>query len=112
MSQKNALKTLPLQARKLLCLIARQSRAGTLRSKTPGTATMPEVHEACGLDVDGMYALLGILHEAGFVEIEGEYPFEAVKPVGEFLETILHKCEAAKIPIEDVVVGLRFELLV
>ena len=34
---------------------------GSLRSKEPGIATMPEVHEACGLDVDGMYAVLRAL---------------------------------------------------
>jgi len=40
---------------------------------------MPEVHEACGLDVDGMYAALQVLREAGFVEVRGEYPFEEIR---------------------------------
>src|SRR5436309_3182637 len=49
------LQLLPVQARRLLCVIVRQAYPGTLRSKAPGTATMPEVHEACGLDVDELY---------------------------------------------------------
>jgi len=40
---------------------------------------MPEVHEACGLDVDQMYALLRVLREARLIEMEGEYPFEEIK---------------------------------
>jgi hypothetical protein len=69
---------LPLSARRLLSVIASQVDHGTLRSKDPGVATMPEVHEACGLDVDGMYAALQVLREAGLVEVEGEYPFEEI----------------------------------
>ena len=64
---------------KLLEVIQRLAREGPLRSKPPGTATLPEVHEACGLDVDQMYSLLRSLKEAGLIEIEGEYPFEEIK---------------------------------
>jgi len=69
---------LPPNARKLLSVIASQVDHGTLRSKGPGVATMPEVHEACGLDVDGMYSALQVLSEAGLVEVRGEYPFEEI----------------------------------
>ena len=66
-------------ARKLLAVITRQAYAGTLRSKSRGMATMPEVHEACGLDPDEMLPLVRTLVESGFIEIEGEYPFEQLK---------------------------------
>ena len=70
---------LPLPARKLLRVITAQADHGSLRSKRPGVATMPEVHEACGLDVDQMYSLLQVLHDSGLVVVEGEYPFEEIR---------------------------------
>jgi len=73
---------LPVPARKLLYVIMRQAWVGTLRSKTPGIATLPEVHEACGLDVDEIYPLLHALRNAGFIEIQGDYPFEELKLIG------------------------------
>lgn len=66
-------------ARKLLAVIEEQARHGSLRSKEPGVATMPEVHEACGLDVDGMYAALAELRAAGLIDVRGEYPFEEIR---------------------------------
>ena len=68
-------------ARKLLDLIRRQAEHGTLRSKAPGVATMPEVHEACGLDPEPMQMLLRELSDAGLLRIEGDYPFEELRPV-------------------------------
>ena len=68
-----------MPARKLLAVITRQVYAGTLRSKPRGIATMPEVHEACGLDPDQMFPLVHALAEAGFIRVEGEYPFEQLK---------------------------------
>ncbi len=44
---------------------------------------MPEVHEACGLDVDGMYRLLGELQQTGWIEVSGEYPFEEIRLIRE-----------------------------
>ena len=70
---------LPTPARKLLAVITRQAYAGTLRSKPRGVATMPEVHEACGLDPDEMAPLVEALVKSGFIEIEGEYPFEQLR---------------------------------
>ncbi len=60
----------------------RQALAGTLRSKAPGIATLPELHEACGLDVDEIYPLLDALRDSGLIEIAGDYPFEELKLVG------------------------------
>jgi hypothetical protein len=101
---------LPVSARKLLCLVARQAHSGPLRSKKPGTATMPEVHEACGLDVDAMIALIEILREARFLEIEGEYPFETMRVTGA-LDSCIQKCIGANVSLEKVIVDLQFELL-
>ena len=69
-------------ARKLLAVIARQADHGTLRSKAPGVATLPEVHEACGLDPEPMQDFLKELSDAGWLRIEGEYPFEELRPLG------------------------------
>jgi len=69
-------------ARKLLAVIARQADHGTLRSKAPGVATLPEVHEACGLDPEPMQDLLRELSDAGWLRIEGQYPFEELRPLG------------------------------
>ncbi len=40
---------------------------------------MPELHEACGLDVDAMDTLLQALKDANLIAIEGEYPFEEIR---------------------------------
>jgi lipase len=73
---------LPVPARKLLYVIMRQVQAGTLRSKAPGIATLPEVHETCGLEVNEIYPLLHTLRDSGLIEIVGDYPFEELKLVG------------------------------
>jgi len=110
---RGLIRPLPTAARKLLCVIARQAYHGSLRSKGPGIATMPEVHEACGLDVDGMYSVLEVLRKARLIETEGEYPFEEIRLAGDgiAMEAILKRCEAAKVAIEDVVAELRFDLI-
>lgn len=77
---------LSASARKLLQVIVEQSRHGTLRSKRAGIATLPEVHEACGLDPEPMQELLQELVESGLLVIEGEYPFEELRPVGVTVE--------------------------
>src|SRR5262249_34208967 len=97
------LEQLPVRARRLLCLIARQAYHGPLRSKTPGMATMPEIHEACGLDVDEFYEVLRFLQSARFVTVEDNYPFEELKLTGEsdagaaVLQMILSCCETANV---------------
>ena len=71
--------SLPAAARKLLGLIAKEIEHGSLRTKEPGIATLPEVHEACGLDVDAMYVMLNALRDAELIELTGEYPFEEIR---------------------------------
>jgi hypothetical protein len=111
------LRLLPVQARRLFCVIARQAYHGTLRSKTPGTATMPEVHEACGLDVDELYDVLHLLQQAEFVTVLDSYPFEEMKLTGEspveaaVLQMVLNRCDAGKIPLESALVDLHLESL-
>ena len=106
------LRPLPVSARKLLCVIARQAYHGALRSKPVGIATMPEVHEACGLDVDAMYSVLRILREAKLIDVLGEYPFEEIRLTeSSGIEEILKRCDAGAIALEDVVVDLRFDRL-
>jgi hypothetical protein len=101
-----------MPARKLLCVIAQQAYHGALRSKDRGIATMPEVHEACGLDVDGMYSALQMLRGAHLIRLEGEYPFEEIRfSEPDAIEAILRRCEASKIALEDVLAELRFDLL-
>ena len=68
-------------ARKLLDVIIQQSQHGTLKSKTSGVATLPEIHEACGLDPEPMQVLLKELSDAGLIRIEGDYPFEELRPL-------------------------------
>ena len=74
---------------------------------------MPEVHEACGLDVDAMYFVLKVLRDARLIELEGEYPFEEIRLMGDgiVMESVLKRCEAAGIAVEHVVAELRFDLL-
>jgi len=74
---------------------------------------MPEIHEACGLDVDGMYSVLKVLREARLIALEGEYPFEEIRLAGEgiAMESILQRCQVAGIAVEDVVADLKFDLL-
>lgn len=109
---RRRLEELPIPARRLLCLIAQQAQYGTLRSKDPGIATMPELHEACGLGVDQMYSLLHILRDAQLILIEGAYPFEEIRLTeASPLELLLKQCESAGIPIQNVVVNLRFDLV-
>jgi hypothetical protein len=84
-------------------VIAQQASHGTLRSKGPGIATMPEVHEACGLDVDQMYAVLQVLREARLIQMEGEYPFEEISLTDE-------GGDAAKMAVEDSAAELRLGL--
>src|SRR5262245_24508311 len=109
------LRPLPVLARRLLCVIVRQTYHGTLRSKAPGRATMPEIHEACGLDVDQLQGLLTILEDAHFISLEGSYPFEEVRLEGEIdkdasiWEAVLERCQSTGTPIETVVVDLQFQ---
>lgn len=73
------LRSLPAPARRLFDVIVHQARRGTFHPKPPGTATPPEILEACGLDVAEFYALLNVLSEAGLIRVWNEYPFEEIR---------------------------------
>jgi hypothetical protein len=107
------LKPLPIAARRLLCVILKQAYHGTLRSKAPGVATMPEVLEACGVDVDQLYVLLDPLKQGGLIEVDGEYPFEEMRLTADsqIAKTIADECESSKIPVEEVFVNVCIEAL-
>ena len=105
------LRELPVEARKLLSVIVHQTYRGSLRSKEPGIATLPEVHEACGLDVDGMYAVLGVLLECGVIEMSGHYPFEEIHLTGLDKKAIFAYYEANKVTLDRIFVDLQFEQL-
>jgi hypothetical protein len=73
------LKTVPLSARKLFAVIVQQIHHGPLHGTVTGTATPPEILEACGIDVGEFYALLNVLKEAGLIRVSNSYPFEVIQ---------------------------------
>ena len=72
------LQTVSAPARKLFAVIVREAYHGPLRPKARGTATPPEILEACGLDVGEFYGLLSELTHAGLVRVLQAYPFEEI----------------------------------
>ena len=75
-------------ARKFFDLIVREAYHGPLRSKPKGTATPPEILEACGLDVGEFYGLLNELKEAGLIRVSNSYPFEEIQLTPEAEEAL------------------------
>jgi len=73
------LPTVSVPARKLFAVIVRQAYHGPLHPKAPGTATPPEILEACGLDVGEFYELLEALTAAGLIQVSAAYPFEEIR---------------------------------
>jgi hypothetical protein len=73
------LPTVSLQARKLFAVIVQQIHHGPLVGKPKGTATPPEILEACGLGVEEFYDLLNVLQEAGLIRVANAYPFEEIQ---------------------------------
>jgi hypothetical protein len=72
------LKTVAAPARRLFEVIVREAYHGPLHPKHQGTATPPEILEACGLDVGEFYNLLNDLQNAGLIRVSGSYPFEEI----------------------------------
>ena len=70
-------------ARKLFDVIVREAYHGPLHPKPEGTATPPEILEACGLDVGEFYTLLDMLKQAGLIGISSFYPFEEIRLTAE-----------------------------
>jgi len=75
----NRLQTVSAPARKLFDLIVHEAYHGPLRPKAEGTATPPEILEACGLDIGDFYTLLDILKEARLITVSSSYPFEEIR---------------------------------
>jgi hypothetical protein len=83
----NSLQALSVPARKLFEVIVKQTYHGPLRPKPLGTATPPEILEACGLDVGEFYALLNVLEQAGLIRVSNSYPFEEIQLTAEAKKT-------------------------
>jgi hypothetical protein len=77
--KSDRLQTVSGPARKLFAIIEREVYHGPLNSKPEGTATPPEILEACGLDVGEFYILLEELKGAGLIRISNSYPFEEIE---------------------------------
>ena len=73
------LQSVSIPARKLFDVIVREAYHGPLHPKPEGTATPPEILEACGLDVGEFYILLEELKGAGLIRISNSYPFEEIE---------------------------------
>jgi hypothetical protein len=73
------LQTVSVPARKLFDVIVHEAYHGPLHPKPMGTATPPEILEACGLDVGEFYGLLNALKDAGLIRISNSYPFEEIE---------------------------------
>ena len=73
------LQTVSVPARKLFDVIVREVYHGPLHPKPEGTATPPEILEACGLDVAEFYTLLDMLKQAGLIGVSSPYPFEEIR---------------------------------
>jgi len=79
----NRLPTVSLPARKLFDVIVHEADHGPLHPKRKGTATPPEILEACGLDVEEFYSLLNELKEVGLIRVSNSYPFEEIELTAE-----------------------------
>src|SRR5271154_721896 len=104
------LRSVSVPARKLFAVIVREAYHGPIHPKEKGTATPPEILEACGLDVADFYALLKNLQDAQLIEISSSYPFEEIRlnPGAAEAESIADRCREQKTPLEDTFVNLTF----
>jgi hypothetical protein len=113
----NRLQALPVADRKLLAHIAAFAYRDRHDGRKLGTAYLPELHETCGLGVDEMYSMLRQLEAAGFIRVEGKYPFEDVVVCDEpqlhwpILRDLARFCSGGEVSLNDLVVDLRFDLL-
>jgi hypothetical protein len=110
------LRSVSERARKLLVSIAELANHGRGEQRKPDVAYLPELYESCGLGVEEMYPLLNELRTKRFVEVEDKYPFEDVRitssPSGwNVVAAVAQFCESEKVPLRDVLVDLRFDLL-
>lgn len=82
------LQTVSIPARKLFDVIVREAYHGPLHPKSEGTATPPEILEACGLDVGEFYILVDMLKQAGLIRVSSSYPFEEIRLTPEAKEAL------------------------
>ena len=85
---RDRLQTVSSPARKLFDVIVREAHHGPLHPKAKGTATPPEILEACGIDVGEFYSLLGVLTTAGLIRVSNAYPFEEIQLSPEAAEAL------------------------
>ena len=85
---RDRLEMVPVPARKLFDVIVHQAYRGPLHPKPKGTATPPEILEACGLDVGEFYVLLKALTTAGLIRVSNAYPFEEIRLSSEAAEAL------------------------
>ena len=102
------LQTVSVPARKLFTVIVHEAYHGPLHPKPNGTATPPEILEACGLDVAEFYALLTMLRKVGLIQISNAYPFEEIQisPDAAGAEALADRCRRENIPFEEMFVNL------
>ena len=100
------LRTVSIPARKLFAVIVREAYQGPMHPKPEGTATPPEVLEACGLDVGEFYSLLNELQGAELIRVSNPYPFEEIllSPEAAEAESLAERCRREHIPFEDIFV--------
>ncbi len=103
------LKTASVPARKLFAVIVREAFHGPIHPKIKGTATPPEILEACGLDVGEFYRLLEELKRTGLIQVSNAYPFEEIMLSGPSdAESLAERCANTNTPLEEVFVDLVF----
>lgn len=102
------LRSVSVPARKLFTMIVREAYHGSIRTKSKGIATPPEILEACGLDVGEFYSLLNELEAAGLIRVSSAYPFEEIQlsPEAAEAESVAERCTRDNIPLEDAFVRL------
>lgn len=104
------LRTVSIPARKLFAVIVREVLHGPIHPKRKGTATPPEILEACGLDVGEFYSLLDVLQQADLIRVANAYPFEEIQLSAEAAqaEWFAERCAREKTSFEDAFVNLVF----
>src|SRR5262249_11219791 len=105
------LENVPESSRKLLAHIIELASRGRGAERQQDTAYLPELHESCGLDVEAMYEALQPLQRAGLIEVENQYPFEDIHlGAAKSFAAIANLSDQKKIPLQDVLAGIRFDL--
>jgi hypothetical protein len=111
------LRRLPEFSRKLFAHLAELAYRPHDDARRFGVAYLPELSETSGLGVDEMYAMLQELERAELIRMEGEYPFQDVliadEPVASWslMRDLAQFSAAERVPLRDIIVDLRAEVL-